>query len=430
MLNASKVESLIKSGNTAYVPDGSGGRGCGRLYLRVRQLKTGSYADWLCQWFDQEGRKRRLKIGIAGKGGLTLRQARDEFAKLSDWIQKGLDPKEELQREARELEQKRKAEEQERRRKAIEDTIFDDLMTEYMRWARVAKTHYAHDEQRYRLHLKSFLGRRKLCEIGLPLLQDIRAELEKKGLSPGTVKHCLILVRQAYNKAALWGLWDGPNPVKPKSGLLPKLNNSKLRALNHKEEEQLLNLLWTRSPSTHDMSMVSLYAGLRFSEVAALRWQDVDQQQKRLIVHGKGERTRVVPLNKTLVNLLSRRKAEMGGKDADLVFPDRKGKQQTKVSNSFPRAVKELGLNEGRDARYHVNFHSLRHTFATRLASQGTPITVLRDLLGHADLQMVSRYSHLAPSEADAAVGRLDTGSGSSKVIEFPQSTGTDKKDS
>ena len=55
------------------------------------------------------------------------------------------------------------------------------------------------------------------------------------------------------------------------------------------------------------------------------------------------------------------------------------------------------------DARQRVVFHTLRHTFASWLAQAGTPIFTLAQLMGHSDLKMTQRYSHLAPDNMQAA---------------------------
>ncbi len=44
-------------------------------------------------------------------------------------------------------------------------------------------------------------------------LEKLKRDLDKKGLAPATIKHCLVLVRQMYNKAIAWGLYEGTNPV-------------------------------------------------------------------------------------------------------------------------------------------------------------------------------------------------------------------------
>ena len=83
----------------------------------------------------------------------------------------------------------------------------------------------------------------------------------------------------------------------------------------------------------------------------------------------------------------------------DLIFKDRWHKGQIKaVSNTFENAVTELGFNKGvEDQRQKVVFHTLRHTFGSWLAIQGTPILTIKELMGHKSLSMTERYAHLTP---------------------------------
>jgi len=82
---------------------------------------------------------------------------------------------------------------------------------------------------------------------------------------------------------------------------------------------------------------------------------------------------------------------------------------QKKISHSFWRTIKELGLNDDiADSRYALDFHALRHTWATRLGAAGVPLTVLRDLGGWSDFQMVSRYAKSDRDQAMEAIKALD----------------------
>mgnify|MGYP000530601566 CR=1 FL=1 len=91
------------------------------------------------------------------------------------------------------------------------------------------------------------------------------------------------------------------------------------------------------------------------------------------------------------------------------IFKNRKGGKITEISNSFSRAVKQLGFNDGiTDTRQRVTFHTLRHTFASWLAIEGTPILTIKELLGHKTLAMTERYSHLIPDAKKEAISIID----------------------
>ena len=177
--------------------------------------------------------------------------------------------------------------------------------------------------------------------------------------------------------------------------------------------------LRVKSERVYAMSMMSLYSGLRFAEVAGLKWKDLNFETGKISVMGKGGKPRTVPLHPILEEMLLEMQKNYT-KNTDIIFSDYRGNVTGKLSRTFWIVLKELGLNKGiEEKRDKLDFHSFRHTYATRLAELGTPLTVLRDLLGHADLQMVSRYAHVMPGSADEAVRRLRRPT--QKVIQMKQ---------
>ena len=97
------------------------------------------------------------------------------------------------------------------------------------------------------------------------------------------------------------------------------------------------------------------------------------------------------------------------GRPRELVFKDRHGKQIKEVSNSFNRAVKDLGFNDGIvDRRQKLIFHSCRHSFASWLVSEGEDLYKVQKLMGHASLAMVQRYAHLAPDALRGSMTRFE----------------------
>jgi site-specific recombinase XerD len=67
-------------------------------------------------------------------------------------------------------------------------------------------------------------------------------------------------------------------------------------------------------------------------------------------------------------------------------------------------------LNEGiEDRRFKVTFHTCRHSFASRLVESGEDLYVVKELLGHSDFKMTSRYAHLGENTLQNAIKRLET---------------------
>ena len=332
--------------------------------------------------YSENGIKRQRALGWASQGW-TFERVREELARLrqeSARIKAG--------------------------KGGAGEGVFDQLMVLYLEWAVTAKRHGADDETRYRVHLKGLLGHRPLGEITPQLLEKVKKELADKGLAPATVRHCLAVVRQAFNKARSWGVWDGRNPLEGVA--LPCSDNRKLRFLTRDEEARLMAALKQSSRAVWGMAMASLYAGLRYGETAGLRRRDLDLEAGVLRVVARNGKARTVPLNQTLRAVVQELLSGEGLPEA-LVFPARGGGRRDKISRTFSRTVTRLGLNQGiEDARFLLDFHTLRHTWATRLGEAGTPLTVLRDLGGWADFQMIGRYAKSDKVLAVEVMGRLD----------------------
>ena len=93
----------------------------------------------------------------------------------------------------------------------------------------------------------------------------------------------------------------------------------------------------------------------------------------------------------------------------EFVFQSKNGSKIEHVSRTFERAVRALGLNNGiTDRRQKVVFHSLRHTFASRLVQKRVSLYEVKELLGHSDIAMTQRYSHLADETLREAVSKLN----------------------
>jgi integrase/recombinase XerD len=150
--------------------------------------------------------------------------------------------------------------------------------------------------------------------------------------------------------------------------------------------------------------MTAYAAGLRVSEVASLRIDDIDS--KRMVIRvrqGKGRKDRYVMLSPRLLDLLRLYwKAE---RPADWLFPgDIPGRPlvEESIRRICTRAAKAAGLDK------HVTAHTLRHSFATHLLEAGTDIRTIQVLLGHRNLKTTALYTHVSPAAVEAAQSPLD----------------------
>lgn len=306
-------------------------------------------------------------------------------------------------------------------------TLLKDAAKKYLEWAKTNKAKEGRDDvYLYDKHLKKRFGNTRMDQITSFNLEKMKSELLKEEYKPATVKHVLVLVRQIFNKAAAWGLYQGENPIKRVK--LPTLVNQRERFLSTDEADTLLKALKEKSQQVHDMALLSLHTGMRFGEIAGLKVHDVDLTNDLInISDPKNKKPRKAYMTGAVKAMFQDRIPE-DAKSNDLVFPDEKGKQMEFISKTFPRVVDALELNKGvKDNRQKITFHSLRHTFASWLALQGETIQTISELLGHRALQMTMRYSHLTPDHRKAAIGRLEESMGNGKKEHSESKEGVEK---
>ena len=284
---------------------------------------------------------------------------------------------------------------------------FRDVASRYMEWAKTNKAREGReDHSYYKNHLAARFDGKRLTEISTFDLEGMKSDLLKDGLAPASVKHCLVLFRQIFNKGVAWGLHKGENPI---SGVkLPVPQNARERFLSHQEADTLLKALAEVSGTVHDMALLALHTGLRFGEITNLKGHDLDFDNGLITVTDpKNKQARKAYMTGAVKEMLQRRAPEVA---ADLVFKDRihNGRIVT-ISQTYRKTVEALGFNnQVSDRRQQVNFHTLRHTFGSWLAIQGTPILTIGQLLGHKSLSMTARYSHLSPDHKKEAALNLE----------------------
>lgn len=141
-----------------------------------------------------------------------------------------------------------------------------------------------------------------------------------------------------------------------------------------------------------------LYAcGLRVSEAVNLRVADVDFEQRMVRVKGKGGKQRIVPLgvvaqDQTQVYLDSARPALLKERaDGGRLFVTRTGRAMDR--QLVWRLIKRMAAKANLPAT--LSPHSLRHAFATHLLSNGAPLRLIQEMLGHADIGTTQIYTHV-----------------------------------
>ncbi|KAF1073575.1 site-specific integrase [Halodesulfovibrio sp. MK-HDV] len=258
------------------------------------------------------------------------------------------------------------------------------------------------DIQVWEMHIAPYLGDKTLDSVKSVDILRLRSMIEAKKLSPQSVHHVLGLLRRILRKAIQWELYPGPLPIFE----MPRVQNERTRFLTLQETEKLLTELKHRSDLWHDISLFALSTGLRSGEIFNLLPEHINLSAKTVAVVDTKSDNRVVPLNCAALDIAETYFARNTG---SYLFTTIYGNKIQFAGKLYRRAVDACGLNNGiRDRRQRVVFHTLRHTFASWLVQGGTPLAVVSQLLGHSDIKMTMRYSHLAPLQGREAVMYLE----------------------
>ncbi len=239
--------------------------------------------------------------------------------------------------------------------------------------------------------------------------EDVEAYLvscEAEGLSRATRARRLASIRQIYRFAFEEG-WRGENPAIQIKG--PGRTKSLPKTLSVPEVEALLGAAQETGRTQADRLrntclMQLLYAtGMRVSELVSLPVAAARGDPRMLLVRGKGDKERMVPLSPPARDALATWLSERDARDeavrarglppSRFLFPS-SGKAGHLTRHRFHALVKELSLAAGiNPAR--VTPHVLRHAFATHLLEGGADLRAIQTLLGHADISTTEIYTHV-----------------------------------
>jgi integrase len=374
-----------------------------RYYEHSERLYRGKKDRNFAIRYKKNGKAKEEGLGWSSEG-MNAQKANHLRSEIVQNIKEGKSPQSLREKRQIELERK-KEEEQESLLKEKEKITFGQVASEYLKWSEANKKSYGADLSRYNSHLK-FLDDISMKDISPLMMEKLKRDLIRKELSTTTVHQVLALIRAIFRKSVAWGLYEGQIPTD--SIKFPKHDNKRLRFLTHNEADRLLESLKEKSPQVYNQSLLALFCGLRFSEIANLTWADIDLPNRIIQIRDAKGGSRQSYMTEPIIEMLNSLQDSKKHRQNDLIFPDKKGNRQAHISRSFWKTVKKLRFNKGvTDKRYNVSFHTLRHSFASWLAIQGTSLYEIKELLGHKSIEMTERYAHLIPSVKQKAVNRL-----------------------
>lgn len=236
--------------------------------------------------------------------------------------------------------------------------------------------------------------------ISLELINNFTNELIKDDLSAKSINDLLIILQQI--------LRFGEIDIKiPK----PKIPKKTIQILKKEEQKKLEEALMKKLNNVSFGIYLTLYTGLRIGELCALRWEDIDLINKKILVKNTLIRIKnpdVTSKEKTLL-ILDEPKSVSSIREIPipnflmpiiqkisnnvktnffLVSGSEKMMEPRSYFNKYKKIMKELDLEQ-------YSFHALRHSFATRCIENGCDPKTLSEILGHSNVKItLERYVH------------------------------------
>jgi len=136
-------------------------------------------------------------------------------------------------------------------------------------------------------------------------------------------------------------------------------------------------------------------SGLRLAELVSIDLDDIDLTQQQVVVTGKGNKTRYLPVGSKAVSAIQRwlKLRQDYSKDVNLpaLFLSRQGKRISprNVQSRLNQLIQRQALDQ------HISPHMLRHSFATHLLESSSDLRAVQELLGHVNIATTQVYTHL-----------------------------------
>lgn len=260
-------------------------------------------------------------------------------------------------------------------------------------------TSYISDIKRFLEYLET--ENKNVEEVVIDDLHGFIAQIHDLGISPRSQARMISAIRSFYNFMKMEGRMDS-NPALllelPRLGLhLPEiLTVEEIDAMI--EVSDCSDILGRRNRAIIEL----LYScGLRVSELVNLRMENIYLDEGFMMVKGKGNKDRLIPMSATAVSALSgwlssdRMELPVQAKDKDTVFLNRRGAKLTR--NMVFIIVKRLAELAG--IRKNISPHTLRHSFATHLLDGGASLYAIQQMLGHSSISTTEIYLHVDRSK-------------------------------
>lgn len=260
-------------------------------------------------------------------------------------------------------------------------------------------------------HINPVIGEKELDELKTEHIQNFvrrLADNDKKKLSPRTINFIFSMLRSVFEYAVEYG-YIIKNPCL-KIRLL-KLKEKEIEIFNRAEQSKIEQTIIKSEDKRNIAIMVCLYTGLRIGELCALKWENINFDSGQLNIKQSMIRIknldisenfktklvleepktvkskRLIPIPDFLRLMLAEFKKES---NSQYIFTLNWNKpiQPRTLQNIYKRLLEKAGVK-------YRNFHTLRHTFASRAIELGIDVKTVSEILGHSNTNItINRYTH------------------------------------
>ncbi|MFC4164646.1 site-specific tyrosine recombinase XerD [Epilithonimonas zeae] len=238
-------------------------------------------------------------------------------------------------------------------------------------------------------------------DISYENLQEFIYQLSKKKISERSQARGISSIK-AFFKFLLEEEYREDNPSSLLEG--PKLGLYLPDTLSMDDIDKIINSIDKKTDigQRNQCILEVLYGcGLRVSELVDLKISNINFKEGFIIVEGKGEKTRLVPLASSTAEYLHdyiqnvRKKIKVNKKHEDIVFLNTRGTNMSRVIVFI--IIKELTQKAGINKS--ISPHTFRHSFATHLLQNGADLRFIQEMLGHSSITTTQVYTHLKTEE-------------------------------
>lgn len=283
---------------------------------------------------------------------------------------------------------------------------YDQAVDEFIRYASAYRRFSSESVRSYRRELKAFRTFLERSRDAVPPPAGITREMliqfgiSSHCLAPRTIRRRYAVVSSLFNFLQDMG-YVGSNPARRLP--LPKLNQTVPVCLSEQASRSLVAA--ADRPWTMALVVLLLTTGIRRSEAATITLDDLDLDRRLLLVRGKGDKERVLPLADETVEAIKLYMARRVSTTSRHLFVSARGGHPIH-NRAIARMVRSVIRKAGLQGRG-ISAHKLRHTFATQLILRGVDVRTVQELLGHSDLQTTAKYLHSDMRAKMVAVGKL-----------------------